>query len=304
MSAQLIDLHKIWDRAPHNALTDLIRYKNSWLCAFREGMNHVSPGGRIRLLVSSDGVEWNSAAQLAIPDVDLRDPKITITPEGSLMLNAAAAYDSAASQRHLSFVWFSSNGREWSAPQKIGDPNFWLWRVTWHKDVAYSVGYSTVEPWDTRFYSSLDSVRFNLVKDRLFVELLPNEATVVFQEDDSAVCLLRRDGGTATAQIGRARPPYDEWRWKDAGIRIGGPHMLCLPDGRIIAAVRRYGKSAWTSLNWLDPVAGTLSEFLALLSGGDTGYAGLVWHESILWISYYSSHEGRTSIYLAKVKLT
>src|SRR5205085_7380324 len=42
---------------------------------------------------------------------------------------------------------------------------------------------------------------------------------------------------------------------------------------------------------------------LTLPSGGDTSYAGLVWHEGLLWVSYYSSHEGKASIYLAKVRL-
>jgi hypothetical protein len=49
--------------------------------------------------------------------------------------------------------------------------------------------------------------------------------------------------------------------------------------------------------------AGRLTEFLKLPSGGDTSYAGLVWHEDLLWVSYYSSHEGKTAIYLAKVKV-
>ena len=29
----------------------------------------------------------------------------------------------------------------------------------------------------------------------------------------------------------------------------------------------------------------------------------MVWHQGLLWISYYSSHEGKSSIYLAKVRL-
>jgi hypothetical protein len=74
-------------------------------------------------------------------------------------------------------------------------------------------------------------------------------------------------------------------------------------DGRIVAAARRYGKSLWTSLNWLDLTEGKLAEFLALPSKGDTGYAGICWHDDVLWISYYSSHEERTSIYLAKARL-
>ena len=38
-------------------------------------------------------------------------------------------------------------------------------------------------------------------------------------------------------------------------------------------------------------------------SGGDTSYPGLVWHDGLLWMSYYSSHEGKTSIYLARIRL-
>jgi len=41
-------------------------------------------------------------------------------------------------------------------------------------------------------------------------------------------------------------------------------------------------------------------ELLRLPSGGDTSYPGLVWHGGLLWVSYYSSHEGRASIYLAR----
>ena len=86
-------------------------------------------------------------------------------------------------------------------------------------------------------------------------------------------------------------------------MRIGGPHMILLPDGRIVAGVRLYDGRVRTSLCWLDRRAGQLTEFLTLPSGGDSSYPGLVWHEGLLWVSYYSSHEGKTSIYLAKVRL-
>ena len=80
--------------------------------------------------------------------------------------------------------------------------------------------------------------------------------------------------------------------------------MIRLPNGRIVAATRLYDGKVRTSLSWIDPEAGAMQEFLALPSGGDTSYAGLVWHEDLLWVSYYSSHEGKTSIYLAKVKFS
>ena len=79
--------------------------------------------------------------------------------------------------------------------------------------------------------------------------------------------------------------------------------MIALQDGRLIAAVRLYDGSARTSLCWIDVQQGTLQEFLKLPSGGDTSYAGMVWHQGQLWISYYSSHEQKSSIYLAKVTI-
>jgi len=45
-------------------------------------------------------------------------------------------------------------------------------------------------------------------------------------------------------------------------------------------------------------------KLLKLPSGGDTSYPGLVWHNNLLYMSYYSTHEGKTSIYLAKIRIT
>ena len=40
-----------------------------------------------------------------------------------------------------------------------------------------------------------------------------------------------------------------------------------------------------------------------LPSAGDTSYPGLVRKDDTLLVSYYSSHEGSTAIYLAKLDL-
>jgi hypothetical protein len=47
-----------------------------------------------------------------------------------------------------------------------------------------------------------------------------------------------------------------------------------------------------------------LEEIVSVPSGGDTSYPGLVWDDGMVWMSYYSSHEGRTSVYLARLRLT
>jgi hypothetical protein len=303
-SPELLVVQKIWDSAPHNAFTDLIRFDGRWFCAFREGRAHVSPDGALRVITSADGKQWESAALIKAVDGDLRDAKLTITPARRLMLTAAKAFAANQKQSHQSLAWFSTDGKQWSEPSEIGDPDYWLWRTTWHNGAAYSIGYGCREDnhW-VRLYKSTDGKQFETLKSKLFDEGYPNETSLVFLPDDRCYCLLRRDGEPSAALLGTATPPYTEWEWKDLGKRIGGPHMIRLPDGRLVAAVRLMDGKTRTALCWLDPQAGTLTEFLSLPSGGDSSYAGLVWHDGLLWVSYYSSHEGKTSIYLAKVRL-
>lgn len=304
-SMALVEVRRIWDAAPHNAFTDLIRYRDEWFCAFREGQSHVSFNGAVRILSSTDGAAWVSTARLTSPDSDLRDPKLSITPEGQLMLIATEAMHDKTAHTHRSLAWFSKDGHAWGEKHPIGDPDFWLWRVTWHKGKAYGIGY-WVRGNHTRFYSSRDGKRFETLVERMLAVGNPNEASLAFKSD-TAYCLQRCDGAPGHALLGVSRPPYTSWEWKELGMRVGGPQILILPDGRLLAGVRLYQSEDWhpacSALCWIDPEANTLTEALRLPSGGDTSYPGLVYHDGLLWVSYYSSHEGKTAIYLAKVKI-
>ena len=55
-AARVLEVRKIWDRAPHNAFTDLIRFEERWFCVFREGKAHVSPDGALRVITSPDAL--------------------------------------------------------------------------------------------------------------------------------------------------------------------------------------------------------------------------------------------------------
>lgn len=300
---ELVETQRIWDQAPHNAFTDLVRFKDRWYCVFREGKGHVSPDGALRVITSADGKKWESAALITSPNSDLRDAKITVTPDGQLMLGGAEALHKPNPHQIQSLVWFSKDGKNWSESHKIGDPDYWLWRQTWHKGKAYSFGYGCNDKVrGLRLYVSPDGKKWETLVSKADLDsAYPNETQMVFMPDETCYCLLRQDPGPGF--IGIARPPYKEWTWKKLNARIGGPAMIATPDGRLLAAVRLYDKQVRTSLCWVDPKAGTITEALKLPSGGDTSYAGMVWHDGLLWVSYYSSHEGKTNIYLAKVRL-
>ncbi len=303
-SLELLRVDKIWDKAPHNAFTDLCYAKGRWFCVFREGTKHVSPDGAIRVISSTDAQNWESAALLTAEDADLRDAKISTMPDGRLMITSAGALHDKSNYTHQSLVYISADGYSWSKGFPVADPNFWLWRSTWHKERAYGFGYAVGKQKQLRLYTSKDGKNYSTLIADVGIKGYPNETSIVFK-GDTAFCLLRKDGSSNYGMMGISLPPYKAWDWKDLGLRIGGPHMIELPDGSLLAAVRLYGGKDWhparTALCRIDVENAKLIEVLELPSGGDTSYAGMLIKEGILWVSYYSSHEGKTSIYLAQV---
>jgi hypothetical protein len=307
--AEVISVRRIWDAAPHNAFTDLLWRDGRWFCVFREGERHVSPDGALRVLASPDGETWTSSALIRSEHSDLRDAKITLAPDNRLMLcGAGALHEPVNGLRHQSYIWYSNDGEDWGDAIPIGDPGFWLWRVVWHDGAAYAVGYSTAldrSTRTTRLYRSTDGRKFEAIVPELNrAGRSPGESSLLFDKDGSALCIVRHDDAKSSAALlGTSSAPYTEWTWTSLETRLGGPQLIRLPDGRIMVGGRHYVGQAKTNLWWLDPKSATLTPLATLPSGGDTSYPGLVFRDGLLWVSYYSSHDAKTSIYLAKLKL-
>lgn len=310
--AELVEAKRIWDQAPHNAFTDLVRWQNEFYCAFREGRGHVSSDGKIRVLRSQDAGTWTSAALVELAGFDLRDAHLSVTPDGRLMLlgGAAPREKDGQSAPTGSFVAFSKDGVDWTKPQIVSEPGRWLWSATWHEGKAYGVSYAAGS--GERHLSLLvseDGLAFKPVVERLFAEGFPNETALRFTSDGTCYALVRRDkggDGPYSAILGVSGGDFTKWNWHDLGTEFngfGGPNFIQLPTGQWLAAGRMHEGGAHTALCRLDMTEHKMTKLLKLPSGGDTSYPGLVWHNGLLYLSYYSSHEGKTSIYLAKIKI-
>jgi len=310
---ELIEAKKIWDQAPHNAFTDLAHWNDQFYCAFREGRGHVSTDGRIRVLRSADGQTWNSAALVSFQGYDFRDAHLSITPDSRLMLigGAAPRKKDNESVPTGSFVAFSKDGTTWTDPQIVVAPGRWLWQVTWHEGQAYGVSYTAGG--DEKFLTLLkspDGLKYEPLVERLFDKGAPSETALRFAADGTCYALVRRDrynDAPTTPMLGVSKAGYTEWQWHDLGSEFnafGGPNFIELPGGQWIAAGRMHQGGTHTALTHLDVQSATMTHLLDLPSGGDTSYCGLLWHDDLLYVSYYSSHEGKTAIYLAKVKVT
>jgi hypothetical protein len=115
--------------------------------------------------------------------------------------------------------------------------------------------------------------------------------------------VVRREEGNQRGVFGRSRSPYTEWTWHEMSHRLGGPDLVVLPDGELIVGTRKYADDGPTTIIGSLAENGVLSELVELPSGGDTSYPGMLVHGGHLFVSYYSSHEEKTAIYLAKIRL-
>ena len=299
---ELLSAHKIWDQGGHNAFTDLIRFQNKWFCSFREGDGHVGGDGKLRVLESADGEKWQSAALLTESGIDLRDPKLSITTDGRLMIVAGGSVYGGTKklQGCQPRVTFSKDGRQWTPTQRVLQEGEWLWRATWKDGKAYGVSYNIATERTVKLYSSADGSDWKLTAP-LDVTGQPNETTVRFLRNGEAMMLIRREAGDQAGWIGTSGRPYTDWKFAQTKVRLGGPDFIELPDGSLVAGSRDHsqGKAKFSLFRM---TRDSLTPALTLPSGGDCSYPALVWHDGLLWVSYYSSHEGKTSIYLAKVK--
>jgi len=313
VTVELVEVKKIWDQAPHNAFTDLVRWDGTFYCAFREGRGHVSTDGKIRILESKEADSWNSAALVSLEGYDLRDAHLSVTPDNKLMLLGGAAPRPKDNQSAPtgSFVAFSSDGAQWSKPQIVSEPGRWLWCVTWHKGKAYGVSYPAPQniPTCLELLTSDDGITYRSLVPQLYSEGRPGEVTLRFDASGTCYALVRRDKRgeePCSAILGVSNGDYTSWQWHDLGPEFngfGGPNFIQIPGGYWLAAGRMHDGGTHTAICYLDVKNGTMTRLLKLPSGGDTSYPGLVWHKDVLYVSYYSSHEAKTSIYLARLKV-
>ncbi|MGV3763065.1 sialidase family protein [Parapedobacter sp.] len=309
---------KIWDEGGHNAFTDLIRFNGKFYCSFREGASHVPHGqgtdGVVRIISSVDGNRWESVAVLAKEGVDLRDPKLSITPSGQLMvMMGGSIYEGQKLKGFAPRVSFSDKtGMHFSHPDDVvfedgsEASGSWIWRVTWHRGVGYGIDYgggSGENGGASALYlvSTTDGRRFKRVS-ALDLDGSPNEATIRFHKDGTMHVLIRREAGDRKAVMATSRAPFTSWAYEKLAYQLGGPNFLFDKKQRLVVGGRLYEPEAYTAILTGD-AATELKEAVHLPSKGDNSYPGMAIYKNKLWFSYYSSHEGRTSIYFTTVPL-
>lgn len=268
----------------------------------------------LQVIRSLDAVSWEDVAILPTPDPalpDMRDPKVLVRDTGELILLGTATNRSGDCQK-VSYLWTSLDGVHWSYPKML--EKSWLWSLAAEGSVIYSAGYSgnVDHPHSIVTLYSDEFGEFEPVSEIYSDARYPNETSIVMSNRE-AIAIVRREFqpgqlsappfNNGTALLGTSVFPYANWTCTDLNIYLGGPQLCLLPGGKVLVAARAVTPEHHTCLWEVCLSDRTLKELLILPSGGDCGYPGIVWHDDKISISYYSSHEGKPSIYFAQLEI-
>lgn len=316
-----IRISTVWDKEKHNAFPDLIQFKDYFYITFREGANHVGNenNGKVRILRSKNRKDWESVALLDMDEEDVREARLSVRPDGTLMaIVGAGIYKDGKYLTLAPYASFSDkSGTNFSKPEKttFGDgikPTLdWIWRVTWNNGVGYGIMYTAdykmvdgkrVRTMSAQLMSTKDGKHFEKVPG-IELDGSPNESTIRFDQKGKMYIMIRRETDDQMGMLAVSDFPYQSWNYHKLSVRLGGPNFQFLSKDRLVMGTRFHeGKTASTALHVTD-LNGKILKTIKLPSGGDNSYPGLILEKKDLWVAYYSSHEGKSIIYLAQVPL-
>ncbi len=316
------NVKRIWgDGTMHCAFSSLIYHQGRYYCSFREGVSHIfdkdgKAEGKVRILSSTDGQSWESVAFVGKEGIDLRDPKLSVMPDGRILVNVGGSrYQNRELVACEPHVMFSSDGKTFTAPEpaildkKMTSKRDWVWRITWHDGVGYGVSYNKAPEGDNNgnelwLVKTTDGKHYEAIT-KLEMDGYPNESTVRFLPDGRMAIMVRREAGDGRGMWGVSEAPYTKWEWKKMGLKLGGPDFIVLDDNRILLCTRNLAvPGAAKTCVYLGNNNGFFEEALVLPSGGDNSYPGIITSGDEVWISYYSGHATKNPcIYLAKIPM-
>lgn len=297
------EVRKVYGNGKHNAFTALARFHGAYWLAFRTAAGHNSADGDILVLRSKDTKSWTEALRLnACPDD--RDPQIVATDKKLLL------YDAGMTGPELvTYLVATEDGKTWTKPQPVYEKRFIVWKPTLHEGKFYSAAHKKDEASggkgrEVRLITSDDGVEWKTIST-IRRGKWESETTLYIEPWGHITGFMRQKYGSPPAAIFESDPPYAAWKERKPDVNHFSGHSVhtfagttYLLSRTIDYATRKTGVMIYTF------AGGKLTPYCALPAGGDCAYAEAVQLGDDMLVSYYSSHEGATNIYLATVPLT
>lgn len=259
-----------------------------------------------------DGILKNFIiADVESPGVDLKAPKLSVTPDNRLMLLVEGEiYSGGSVAVRRPYVSYSdANGANFSTMIRsdvhyptgdgLSESNFWIWNLAWNNSRTVAYGFDHLNP--LTLFRTTDGSTFRAERTILLEEGNPNEVTVKFDNQNNMYALIRRTVGSQRGLLAVSPPPYENFTYHQVEEQLGaGTNFVFLDDNTLGIATRISNNRTQVLVTDLE---GNILKRMPFPSQGENGYPSLVVHDGFLWTSYHTSQAGKPEIYMAKVPL-
>lgn len=293
----------IWKGTSHAAFTSLVQYHDTLYCAFRNANKHVDVNGMdcgvIKIIMSSKGEKWEDYLTFTESGYDLRDPQLSVTPAGEMMLlTEKVKYENGKAVTRNSCVSFIKSKRQYTPLQSVTfdvSQNWnWIWNVEWIDGVAYGFCYA---PFFGMVKSS-DGINYDLV-DIINLQRNPSEGSIAKLNSNHYLAVVRTDG---VAYLGIYDVNEGKWRWKDCDEMIACPKVINYKN-KVYIVGRSYIGGLKTSVYKFDEKTARLKNIFRITGGEDCSYPGIAEFNRRLYISFYKGNTNVSDIYVTSISL-
>lgn len=300
-STPVVSIDKVFTDGRHNAFTDLVEWRGACYLAFRNATGHGSFDGDLVILKSADRKKWAPAVRIATPGDD-RDPSFLAT-DRRLFVYFPTRFKTERTELHA-YVSFTDDGARWSPPAECYDRSYVVWKPKAFGGRFYA-GAHVIPTTGNRtrqseLVESVDGLTWRRVAVIHAVKT-ESETAIHFFPSGRAMALVRNQAMPRHGWACFADPPYQKWSAEQVPMRFEGHNIWALGDQLLVGS--RYFERSESRTALLLYHNGTFNRYAVLPSGGDTSYVGMVPLDADrILVSYYSSHEGPSSIYVAVLK--
>ncbi|MCC6681289.1 MAG: exo-alpha-sialidase [Phycisphaeraceae bacterium] len=270
----------------------IVWFQGKLFALFAEhNLPHAAGDTVVHVMTSDDdGQTWETVVHYEA-EKGFTNNHLTVTSDHRLML----AGIHLNSDRMMAA--FSEDGVSWSPLQQFTTPDGQgpgvIFQLAWNKGKAYGINREGI-PWvsdDGMHYLPVDVQS-------------PSEGTVGGNEVASTFLKDQWIAFQRSGVVASSLPPYTQWDINKTNSKgahsYGGPALLTLPDGQVIAGSRasgfrdlggKFGGHMAVVFRYED---GLLTPLLGFETGATmTGYPGLTWADGYLYVSFLRDRPGR-----------
>ena len=245
----------IYHDGTHNAFTSMVKWRNRYWVAFRNGAHHRSTNGRLLLTSSQELQTWSHPEAVIDSSLDDRDPAVFVLDGkifvASLSIESQVDDTDPFGEKGMritgsrSLLTSSKDGVTWSPPVQALPDHHTIWWVSSARDGLYA-SVQVREPMEggsisskrSELWHSADGVRWTK-RSVISAERLASETALALLPDRRLVAFVRHDEDHKP-EIKTSIPPYTEWTSAlKFGFRHNGP-CLGLVNGKLVTCSRGF----------------------------------------------------------------